>query len=327
MKNYTFCTCFDRNYCLYGATLLRSLRKRLTEGNFTLYVVALDDAVCDLLERLKAPEIEVVRLREIEAADPEFASCRMNRSRVEYYFTLSPVLALYLLKRFPEIEILNYLDSDLYFWDTPEALYRELGGNSLLIVGHNFPEELKWREKFGLYNVAFQLYRRSAETFRILGWWRERCLEWCYDIPEATRFADQKYLDAWPSMSRECVVAASPLAGVAPWNHWRNGWVPDETGRPSWNGNAVIYYHFQGFRFLTRHWLCHNLGSYGHRMKPETLRMFYGCYAAEMVAAREELMRRFPGEAFPLAPVASRTGFSLPRAFLSGLRHGNLMKI
>ena len=147
--NYTFCTYFDRNYCLYGATLLRSLRTRLGAGCFKLYVVALDDAVYELLRRWDCPELEVVHLREIEEADPEFAASRGNRSRVEYYFTLSPVLALYLLKHFGEIDILNYLDSDLYFWDTPEALYRELGENSLLIVGHNFPEELKWREKFG----------------------------------------------------------------------------------------------------------------------------------------------------------------------------------
>ena len=71
--------------------------------------------------------------------------------------------------------------------------------------------------------------------------------------------------------------------------------------------------------------LCHNLGSYGCRM-PGTLRNYlYGGYGRNWQESRELLMRRFPGEEFPLAMRANRTGFSVFRGVLSGLRHHNLM--
>ena len=117
---FHFCTCFDSNYLIYGYTLYRSLKA--TGIEFKLYVACLDDTVFQNLQMLRHPEIIPIPLSDIEADDPEFSACRENRSRVEYIFTLSPVLPLYILRKFPGIDILGYLDSDLYFFSSPEPV-------------------------------------------------------------------------------------------------------------------------------------------------------------------------------------------------------------
>ena len=96
-----------------GYTLFQSLCKHVPD--FSLYVAALDDEAYRLLAMAGDSRLIPIRLADIEAFDPEFARCRDNRSRVEYIFTLSPVLPLYLFHRHPEIQVLNYLDSDLFF--------------------------------------------------------------------------------------------------------------------------------------------------------------------------------------------------------------------
>jgi hypothetical protein len=320
--NYHFCTCFDRNYLVSGYTLYRSLCRHVAD--FTLYAAALDDETYRLLEALRDPRLVPVRLAEIEAFDPEFAACRANRSRVEYIFTMSPVLPRFLFERHPGIEILNYLDADLFFFRDPEPAYRELGGKALLICPHRFPPELKFREKFGLYNMAFQLYRRGPECFKVLGWWRARCIEWCCDRVEADRFADQKYLDSWPELTDSLVVSRNPGIDAGPWNWMTTSW--EETADRRWNpaGSELVFYHYQGFRFLLPFLLSHNLGSYGFRMPRPLRRYLYGTYADAFVAAKKELSRKFPEERFELAMRSHRTGFSTLRAILSGLRHHNL---
>ena len=320
---YHFCTCFDRNYLVCGYTLFRSLCRHVED--FTLHVAALDDEAFRLLEALDDPRLVPVRLADIEAFDPEFAACRSNRSRVEYIFTLSPVLPRFLFERHLEIEVLNYLDSDLFFFRDPEPAYRELGGKSLLVCPHRFPPELKFREKFGTCNMAFQLYRRDAECFKVLDWWRARCIEWCFDRVEPDRFADQKYLDFWPELTDSLVVSQDPGLDAGPWNWMTVPWEESADGKWNPRGGELVCYHYQGFRFLTSFLLSHNLGSYGFRMPRPLLRYLYGSYADAFAETKKELSRKFPEERFDLAVRSNRTGFSFLRAILSGLRHHNLM--
>ena len=134
MKRY-FCTYFNDDYLIYGLTMFRSLKE--TGIDFRLFVLCLDDPVYEKLTGF-APEIEPVRLSELESADPETTACRGNRSLIEYFFTLSPALPLFLFRRDPEIDILAYVDSDFMFFSSPEPIWEELGEKDVLIYEHDF---------------------------------------------------------------------------------------------------------------------------------------------------------------------------------------------
>lgn len=242
-----FCTYFDRNYLTRGLALFRSLQRNCNE--FKLYILCLDEDTYSIISKLanQYGELVPIALSEIEQWDQTLLIARGNRSRIEYYFTISPVLPLYVVNQFSKIDIITYLDADLYFYSNPKIIYQELPGKSILITGHNFPKSLRYLEVYGKYNVQYQSFRNDAQGISCLNRWRKQCLNWCYDRLENGKFADQKYLDEWPTLYDKLVVSELKGVGVAPWNiaqyeiNYQNGdfYVDDQ---------ILVFFHFHALK-------------------------------------------------------------------------------
>lgn len=320
-----FCTYFDENYLPQGMALYESLRH--LKFDFTLFIVCLNDSAYDILTELNIPQIKAIKLSEVETFDPEFAKCREDRSLIEYYFTLSPVMPLYLFEKYPKIDILAYMDADLFFYSSPQALYDELGDGSVLIIEHRFPEKIKWREKYGRFNVQFQLYRRGEACFECLNWWRKKCIEYCSDQLDGERFADQKYLNQWPEKFSGIVISQLKGAGLAPWNWYNYDIKLNDSGELEVDGENLIFYHFQGFKILNRLMLNHNLGHYRKVMPYWLLRELYLKYLRKVVIAKNELNKCCQSANLSVFAKHNRAGISTIRTIASGIYHRALMFI
>lgn len=318
-----FCTYFNFNYLQQGWTIFRSLQN--TVDSFKLFVICMDDEVFQVLSQAAPNVIIPIKLTEIEAFDPEYAASRDNRSIYEYFFTLTPVMPLYIFQQYPEIDLLTYLDADLYFYSSPQALYDELGTNSMLITAHRFPEQIKWREKFGLYNVSLQIYRRDHNTMEALQWWRKKCIEWCYDIVEEERFADQKYLNQIIELFDGVIASQLKGAGLAPWNWYQYKFEYDRNGKLLVDGENLIFYHFQGFKVLNSSLLQHNLGHYKRVMPRKLLKFFYLGYLKELYRSILYLKKNFPQYEYSLISKHNRIGMKSLRNILSAIYHRAIM--
>jgi hypothetical protein len=137
----------------------------------------------------KLPNVHLVALQEFGAGDEELLRAKKNRTLIEYYFTCTPSLPLFILARYPEIDRITYLDADLFFFDSPMALYDEIGAHSIAIIEHRFRPYLRNAGKYGIYNVGWLSFKRDEHALAWLQWWREQCVEWCYDRVEHGRFA------------------------------------------------------------------------------------------------------------------------------------------
>jgi hypothetical protein len=317
-----YCTYFDRNYLAQGLTLYRSLTDHA--GPFTLWVLCLDDTVHDVLSRLNLENLRPVSLREFEEGDEALQNAKENRSRVEYYFTCTPSWNLYLLSLNPEIERITYLDADLMFYASPSPVFKELGGRSILIVGHRFPETLRHLESsFGIYNVGLLAFRNDSNGKGCLQWWRDRCLEWCFDRPEKGRFADQKYLDDWPARFEGVVVLQNKGAGLAPWNHMKYR-VQIQDGNITVEGDPLIFFHFQGVRIINRRFFDPGVCRYGP-MPLALLRRLYSRYVQSLFET-EKWMR---GRLHDVERMSSRlyTRDYRFRTFLVRLLQGRIMRV
>jgi hypothetical protein len=277
---FYFVTCFDSHYLIKGLTLYRSLVRHTS--SFRLWVLCFDDLAYETLERLAPPAVVPISLRDFEKGNEELRQARLGRSGIEYYFTCTPSLPLYVLENWPEVDVITYLDADLFFFSDPVPVYEELGENSILIVGHRFPPHLRHKEDKGIYNVGLLSFRRSDDGLQCLNWWRERCIEWCYDRIENGRYADQKYLDDWPTRFRGVVVLQHKGAGLAPWNitgyclRLNNGQVTVDL-------QALVFFHFHHLRQI-RTWLYDtDLGRYGGRLNFILRRHVYGPYIRELL--------------------------------------------
>src|SRR5205823_14122047 len=91
-----FCTYFDHQYSARGLALYQSLRRHCPE--FKLWILCLDELSHSELTRLNLPEVSLLTLGELENGDAALLAAKENRSRIEYYFTCTPSLPLFILR-------------------------------------------------------------------------------------------------------------------------------------------------------------------------------------------------------------------------------------
>lgn len=276
---FNFCTYFDQHYLVRGLALYRSLREHCPE--FRFWVLCMDGIVYQTLTELKLPGVYPIALEEFERDDEPLKIAKTNRSRIEYYFTCTPSLPLYIFNHWPEVNLITYIDADLFFFSSPVPLFDEMADDSIAIIEHRFSLNLKSREINGIYNVGWLSFKRDNIGFACLKWWRDRCIEWCYDRLENGRFADQKYLDDWPNRFQRVVVLQHKGAGLAPWNV-TNYSLCLKNEQVLIDSQHLIFFHFQGLAQIKRWLYDPKLTDYGVSSNSLLKRHIYGCYFREL---------------------------------------------
>jgi hypothetical protein len=324
-----FCTYFDSRYLVRALALHASLLRHA--GVFRLWVLCMDDAAADCFSALKLEAVRVVRLRDLETADPDLHKAKSNRSAVEYMFTCTPCLPLHVFRQATDIDMVTYLDSDLFFFADPRLVSAGMGDASIGIIEHRYSKGLEARLKYGRFNVGWNAFRRDEAGIACLKWWRERCLEWCYDRCEPGRFADQGYLDAWPALFKGVRIIENAGANVAPWNvdrhqlEWHGG-VGYSDGVP------LLFYHFQSLRSVGRGLFDTKLSYYNTRLTPVLKKNIYRPYAEELIKVKAFIENRC-GEAASDSLCTSRVNAGggrklngiIRRLGLEGLRRMRLL--
>jgi len=248
----------------------------------------MDDGCYDTLTRLHLPHVEVISLEEFERGDAELLAAKSTRSKLEYYFTCTPSLPLYVLSRWAAVDVMTYLDADLYLFSDVAPVFRDFENCSIGITAHRFPPSLRHLEEYGLYNVGWLMFRNNQEGVACLEWWRRRCLEWCYDRSDGGRFADQKYLDEWPARFPGTRILEHPGLNAAPWN-LADSVVHRTAQGVLINGQPLLCFHFHGFKRIWS-WLYEpNLSEYRVRLGPAIRKGIYQPYLEEMSGIESEL--------------------------------------
>jgi len=212
---YNFCTLFDKNYLTRGLALHSSLLNH--SQPFMLWILCMDNSTFNILTKLKLDSVTLINLQEFE--DKELLKIKPTRTPGEYCWTCTPSLPLYIFRHYPKIKMISYLDSDLYFYSSPEAIFKEIGEKSIMIIPHRFTSgKLEKEKQAGIYNVSMLAFRRDKNGLKCLRWWRERCLEWCFNRYEDGKIGDQKYLDQFPKLFKGIHELQHKGANVASWN-------------------------------------------------------------------------------------------------------------
>jgi hypothetical protein len=288
----------------------------------------MDEVSYRILTDMQLPQVQLISLADFEKDDFQLLQAKQNRSLIEYYFTCTPSLPLYVMDHDLEVDIITYLDADLYFFSSIKPVYQELGNGSVLIIGHRFPPSLKHLENQGIYNVGMLSFRRDNDGLACLQSWRNNCIEWCYDRVENGRYADQKYLDLWPDNFSGVVVLQYKGAGLAPWNitnyvySWTNGvFLVDE--------QPLIVYHFEGLKWINRWIYDTNIStSYKMRLPQLVKKCLYFPYIKELNNIKHDL-QIFPKVNLAQvqsirAPITSKTKqikiHNLPKQVINSLK-------
>ena len=283
--NY-FCTYCDQGYAARMLCLYQSLKEQ--DEPFQLLVLCFDAETEAVVATAGDASLVAVPLAEVLVADPAYAAVRGRRSRVEFYFTATPVLVRHCFVLEPAAQVMTYLDADLFFFSPASLVFEQQGNASVGIVPHRFIKPSPRKHQHGLYNVGWVSFRRDANGMACLEWWRERCLEWCHDRVENGRFADQGYLNEFPTKFAGVCALEHPGINAAPWNI-------DPTqlacvgGKPWMNGHRILFYHYQGIREIRAGWFDPGVRGYHVPLTPELREYLYLPYLRRLTAMQAHL--------------------------------------
>ncbi len=244
-----FCTLFNSTYLTRGLAMYQSLDKYCLD--FHLYIIAFDQLCYDTLNELELQNATIISLDEFESA--ELLRVKYSRTATEYCWTCTPMSLDYCLNRF-KLSSCTYIDADLLFFSDPVVLLREMGNQSVLITEHRYSEQYDQTEISGKYCVQFVCIKNDERGQKVLQWWKEACLDWCYNRVEDNKFGDQKYLDDWCQRFEGVHELQHLGGGVAPWNMQQYDFMLDGkqlVGRETATGKIfeVVFFHFHCFRY------------------------------------------------------------------------------
>ena len=259
-----FCSYFDFNYLSRFLTLLKSLEK--FNVNYTFYVLALDKFVLNFLKDFNFKKIKLIRIDEVENEYKELLIVKKNRSKIEYYFTLTPFLPKYIHKKY-FIKNISYLDADFYFLKDPYYKIQSNSNFSVVLIKQDSDP------KYGLYNVGWIYFNfKFSETKKILEKWSGQCLNSCSDIPKNGLYADQKYLDEWPKILKNFNIEKPEESCLSPW---------DNNYKIENNLNKIFAFHFHGLE-LKKNYFVTGFSKYNKRISVKILNNIYKPYIKEI---------------------------------------------
>jgi len=286
---YHFCTLFDRNYMYKGLSLYNSIVKHCPE--FVLWILCMDDIVYKLLKKLNLEKTVLIKLVDFE--DEALLKAKSTRTVAEYCWTCTPSLPLYILQQDPSVQIITYLDADIFFYSNPAPLYDEFGDNSIMIIEHRFPKHLKHMEVNGIYNVQMMVFKNNKHGLECLKWWRDRCNEWCYYRLEDGKMGDQKYLDDWPVRFKGVHVLQHKGGGLALWNIEQYN-ISKKQSYVFVDEDPLIFYHFHQFNLLKKGSYDYGEGSL-YNLTPGNINLIYKPYIMALEEAMSQVKKIDPG--------------------------------
>lgn len=279
-----FCTLFDSNYLPRALVMYHSLVK--TGEVFNLYAVCFDDLAYQILVKLNLEKLIVIPLVEFET--PQLIAVKSLRSKGEYCWTCTPFVIGYVLDKFKLVEV-TYLDADLCFYAKPSILLEEFSdsGASVLITEHRFTPRYDRSEIYGKYCVQFMTFKNNGQGQKVLQWWQDRCLEWCYARVEDGKFGDQKYLDDWLIRFEGIHVLQNLGGGVAPWNAQQYKITQRSAGLQV-EELPLVFFHFHAYIYYANgiHAFSPN-----YKLSDDFVNMIYRPYALALLLAYAEINR------------------------------------
>ena len=272
MEHYV--TLFDSLFLPQGLALHASLQRHA--GAHRLWILCMDDATHEVLEKLALPNVALIRLSRVET--PELLAVKPTRSRGEYCWTLTPFAPRFVFDADPSVQQVTYIDADMWLTRSPALVFDEFAasGKAVLITEHAYAPDYDQTHWSGRFCVQFMTFVRGRSEL-VRAWWADRCIEWCYSRQEDGKFGDQKYLDDWPHRFAPHVHVLQQRAALqAPWNASR--FAPSES----------VAFHFHALRTMPKGRVVATDGFY--RIPGTTLSLVYKPYVAELRDASARLL-------------------------------------
>ncbi len=285
-SQFTVFTICSRNFTAYAKTLFESISQY--HPNAEMFMVLCDDVDSDYLK--EDFPFKIITLSELDISNVQEMAQRYNIT--EFNTAIKPFAFSYLFNKLEKEKVL-YLDPDIILLSPLEEVVNEFSRGAECILTPHILEPAENAEmsdnkflQYGIYNLGFVGFRKTADVLRIIEWWSRQLVDKCVINLAEGLFVDQKWADLFPAFLKQTAVLHHPGYNVAYWNlsqrtvefvndHWYSNRIP------------LRFVHFSGNNlndpyFLSRHsgtQTRDNIGDLNYLLKSYRERLFQNGHA------------------------------------------------
>lgn len=227
-----FCTLSDKNYLANGIALCENINEKCREQHKLLFYLCLDNETFTQLNLVKKenPFLIPVQLETIKTYLPKQFKCLVQNhesrpidtsdGQSSFHWAMAPLFTNYILNILNTQECM-YIDSDIYFYQTPEDIFDVCRNHDVGLITHKHVRLEKMRRNVGYYNVGIIYFQNTTFGSACCRWWQDVVVD--TNNPWYNPFGscgDQKYLeifkDIFPFLSIKIIDEA--IGHSAPWN-------------------------------------------------------------------------------------------------------------
>ena len=236
------CTYFNIDYLARGLALIESINNNNLDT--IIYVLAIDEKV-EIHLKNKFNNVKVINMNYYNKHN-NITKTKFSDQK-QFFFSITPNLCKMLLTENEEIDILLYLDADVYVTSNITPIYNEFNNFSVGVCSHRRNKFIElFFNNYGNFNVGVNLFRNDKVGRKCLSDWSKECNDWYPNQPgyKLSFFSDQIFLDKWPIIYKNKFIEIKNIGvNVAPWNAINYNFKYSNNNLYV-NNNKVIIYHF-----------------------------------------------------------------------------------
>jgi hypothetical protein len=239
-----FVTIFDSKYVTRAKVMVESLNVVMPNA-FTFGALVDKDQKSERYDWLTS----VFGIEELLVEFPKLSEAKKSRSRSEFIFTITPFVIDYVRRKYSAKEVV-YLDADMFFFSSPKDYLMPLSASyAATIVPHNHLARNASLYRYGYFNVGWVGFNFTAGGLDILDFWKNSCINWCRDVVEDGKFADQGYLDSFSQIRSNVRIPQDNRLNLGPWSKSLKE-IRRQGAHLVVNNGRLVCYHFQGFQLI-----------------------------------------------------------------------------
>lgn len=244
------------------------------------FVIVLLDKLNDKIDPLFFGEIQIIEIEKM--AIPGFHEMVDRYNLFELSNSLKPFCAEYFLTNIPNLDVLIYLDSDLFIYHDLNEVESLLVDNNIILNPHFFTpipaDGIKQNERHflnsGLYNGGFFAINKSSEALKFVKWWQERMKTLCLVDVAKGLFVDQIWLNFVPIYFKGVHLIKNKGFNVAYWNLHERLLSKHDNGYIINDSEPLVFYHFSGYSIERNDILSRYQHRYNFENRPEMIPVF-----------------------------------------------------
>lgn len=221
MKNAVF-TIVAKNYIGLAQVLEKSVQKHANADFFIFVADEFDD------DKIEIPSNVIVGKNNLAIEHGLWTEMSFKYNLVEFCTAIKPYCFNFLFgKRNYDKAI--YLDPDVYVFNSLEPVFADLDSYSIILTPHIIDMQTPFKGAYsdylfllnGTFNLGFIGLKKSAETAKLIEWWKDRLNDQCFFDNDRGMATDQKWINFLPAFFDSSVLKISFDRGlnVAPWNY------------------------------------------------------------------------------------------------------------